>query len=181
MNELTSIYKVIEWSKRDNDDHSGGGFFVVLPEKLGKKYPKKDNDDSLPHITVLYIDDVAKKQKKKGKYIEAIEKVCKETKPFKASLGKRKTLINQDGDTVHYSSIVSSSLKKLNESIKKELDKAGLTYSKRFKEFKPHVTIEYVKEGDAPKYKNKDFKGSWDVSYIWLWGFGEPSIFFLGG
>jgi len=182
--DLSSIAKTLMWHKESDDDHSGGGIFLTLPDSLAKKYPKDGRageDESPPHITVLYVDEVKKHQKKKGEYLQAIEDVCKKLKRFKLKIGPTRSLVNADNQKVYYSSFNSSPLRGLNEKLKKEFDKKKLTYSKKYKSFKPHVTIEYVNEGEESKYKDKTIGGEFEVNYLWLWGFGEPSVVFLGG
>lgn len=157
---------------------------MVLPSNLASKYPKdgrKGEDSSPVHITALYVDEIKKVKDKKGEYLQAIEEVCKRTKPFTIKLGETKSLVNPENKTVYYSSIESEELRKFNSALKRKLESKKLSFSKKFRGFKPHVTIEYVEEGKESKYKDKKINGQWEVNFVWVWGWGSPSIVFLGG
>jgi len=184
LDDLTSIYDVIAWNKGSKEEHSGGGIFITLPTKLAKKFPtdgKAGEDDSPAHVTVLYVDDVKEKVSKKGKYLKAIEDVCKKTKPFKVTLGSTKSFPGEGEKKVYYASVDCKELHKFNAALKSKFETDKLSYSKKHKGFTPHVTIEYADSEEKSKHKNKTMKGEWEVRHVWLWGFGEPSAIFLGG
>jgi 2'-5' RNA ligase len=56
---------------------------------------------------------------------------------------------------------------KFREALRKKLDKSGIEYSKKFPEFKPHVTLSYHKE----KVKDKKFdKISFEIDSVAIYG-----------
>lgn len=110
----------------------------VLKDDLGK-----DGFDTNPHITVAYGVD-----SKQNPF--SIKGVIQKTKPVKARLGKVSFFENSDSTVLKFD-ILSDDLHTLNKSLSDTIDLPGNT----FKEYKPHVTIAYLKPGiDKDKYKD---------------------------
>lgn len=175
MIDLRTMLDVLMWNVYSTEEHSGGGIFLVLPSDIGKQFPPREGeDDSPPHITVLYVEDI--KNQDEEKIIEAVRAVCKEVGPFRVHLSKVKQLTNDKDQKVYYSSIESEDLKNLNKKLKKEFDKQNLPYSKKFTSFKAHATIEYVDPGETRKHSKVAPEGEWLVDSVWLWGFDKPSL-----
>jgi 2'-5' RNA ligase len=104
----------------------------------------KGKDVDEPHVTVRYGiqgDDTA-----------GIRTYLKDQAPFEASLGKTDTFPpspNSDGAAVVMVPVKSPELHEMND----EIQKHGDFKESDFKEYKPHVTVAYVKPEAAEKYK----------------------------
>lgn len=142
-----------------NGNYSYSSLQYNLPVDLSKKIvkwgkdniPSKDvfvdkNDDSFGmenqiHFTILYgIHD-----KKPTQVIKILEKV----KPFTVKLGKVSTFSNDDFEVVKIE-VSGNKLFELNKLLRNNLD-----YTSKYKDYKPHITIGYVKKGKGLNLKNE--------------------------
>jgi len=177
--DLSQIYNTINWYK-NNRDHSGGGIFMLLPTEISEQFPldgKSEEDNSPPHITVIYISPVIGFEDKIKTFTLEI---CQQFKPFKVKLGKPKKFINDKEQTIIHSPILSSKLVKFHNFLKEKMLANHIPISLKYPEFKPHVTIEYINSGEEPKYNKLKPEGEWIVDSVWLWGGEEPYMIYLG-
>ncbi len=94
----------------------------------------------IPHITVRYgigTDDLSQ-----------IAPAFKDIGPITGTIGTISTFTNSEDYDVIKSSIESPDLEKANKAVGDTVDLPGET----FKDYKPHVTIAYVKKGEGQKY-----------------------------
>jgi 2'-5' RNA ligase len=178
--DLKSLYKTISWHKADRDHPTGEkvGLFIQVPEHIASQFPSKEGEDSSPpHITLLYIGNLPANFE--SKLDEVVGNVCEKFKCFTVKIGKVRSWVNDEGQKVYHSPIVSSRLKTLHATLKSEFQFAQLPYSTKYPDFKPHITIEYVNQGESPKFSHICPQGSWEVDSVWLWGSSEPKLYFL--
>jgi 2'-5' RNA ligase len=153
------------------------GLFIPLPPELAKQYPIKGRageDDSDPHMTLLYIGDVPEGQ------FDRLEQIVREelvrTGPFEIELLPPDEFTNQHDQRILHSPIKSEFLTGLHDVIKQRLLDDGFKLKNPDRPFKGHVTIEYVDPGEESKFDNVNPSGSWIVNEIEIWGMGDPRI-----
>lgn len=118
------------------------------------------------HITVLYLGgEVA---------IDVVAKatlvaygVVRRAKPFVVSSRLVTSFPGGDDGVPIIARIGSPELITFQAALRKAFDSAGVEYSKRFPEFKPHVTLSYA---DAPMQDLTIPPVVWTVSELVLWG-----------
>jgi len=136
---------------------------INLPDDLAKKamdFGKTIPDDELKvendegkgreddiHVTVLYGLHAEKP--------DQVKKLIKDIKPFEITLGKVSAFeTNKEFDVVKIE-VESPELRKLNKLLSDKCEN-----SNSYPDYHPHVTIAYVKKGNAKKYiGNKSFVG----------------------
>lgn len=156
------------------------GLFIPLPPDLAKQYPldgKAGEDDSDPHLTVLYIGDVP--QDKFQELIDIVEAELSDTRSFELTIGPVGEFTNHDNQRIIHSTVESTgdtSLETVHDNNRQALSVAGFDIKHASRDFKAHITIEYVDEGEEAKFSDIKPKGSWTVNEIELWGLGEPHI-----
>lgn len=120
-------------------------------------YIKEDDDtygiQKKPHVTLLYGLHSNVKP-------EDIEPLIKDIKGLTIKVNGIDIFENDDFDVVKFNVINNS---KLNETFKK-LSK--LPNSNTFSEYKPHITIAYVKKGLGKKYINSDYNLTFNVDKV---------------
>jgi len=158
------------------------GIFIVLPEKLAKQFPSLGkHDDSKPHITALYVGKVAKTKKKL--LVETIKELLIGQEPFKIELDDKVTYFpatkHSDGCKVAKMKIISKDLHTFHNKLKKALIAAKIKIDDHFPDYKPHVTLQYMK---PPKEKWDDEVpyGSCIVKEIEIWGCGKKKVIQFG-
>lgn len=129
------------------------------------------------HITLLHLgDDVPIETLAKA--VVAVYGVTSKTKPFTVQTSRVTSFPPHpdEGTVPIICPIVSDALHAMHGRLKASLDKAGVEYSKKFPEYKPHVTLSYVKDPlvFADHAADKDIPGiEWGVADIVLWGGNE--------
>ena len=120
-------------------------------------YIKEDDDtygiQKKPHVTLLYGLQSNVKP-------EDIEPLIKDIKGLTIKVNGIDIFENDDFDVIKFNVINNS---KLNETFKK-LSK--LPNSNTFSEYKPHITIAYVKKGLGKKYINSDYNLTFNVDKV---------------
>ncbi len=154
------------------------GLFLPLPPELAKQYPaegKAGEDDSDPHLTLLYIGDVSKDRW--DELVQIVEDGLREVRPFELTLGPVDTFINHHDQTIFHSTIEGNAdLGEIHNNIRQKLLEADFDIKHAGRELKTHVTIEYVDLGEEPKFADIEPIGSWLVDEIEIWGLGNPHI-----
>ena len=104
-----------------------------------------------PHLTLLYgtHKEVESKQ---------VESLLKGTKPFSIDIDGVDIFENEDYDVVKFNIKKSDILQSMFDKL------SSLPNSNKFKDYKPHITIAYVKKGTGKKYIKPDYK--WKVDNI---------------
>ena len=165
------------------------GVFIPLPDTLARYFPKKAEDTSVPHLTLLFVGEITPEDEKK--LVEVVRSVADRWPPFRADVVGYGEFENKDGATIAHmipsASICLSSangvfrgLADLHADLYAALDDAGLDaqhnykgekfgdYGDRVAAYKPHVTLDYVPAGG--KYTGPKPTGSWQVTEIEVWG-----------
>lgn len=75
---------------------------------------------------------------------EPVEKILKNVKPFKLTLGKISKFNNPDFDVIKFE-VESRELHRVNRMLK------SLDFTSKFKDYVPHCTVAYVKKGTCDK------------------------------
>jgi len=120
------------------------------------------------HITLIHLGDNTPIEEL-SKAIIASYGVTSECGPFTVST-KKVTCFPKNSETGLYpiiAKVESPELMELQAKLREALDKAGVDYSKKFPEYKPHVTLAYSEE------KVKDFRipeVEWAAHEATLWG-----------
>ncbi len=104
-----------------------------------------------PHLTLLYgtHKEVESKQ---------VESLLKDIKPFSIDIDGVDIFENEDYDVVKFNIKKSDILQSMFDKL------SSLPNSNSFKDYKPHITIAYVKKGTGKKYIKPDYK--WRVDDI---------------
>jgi 2'-5' RNA ligase len=118
-------------------------------------YTVSDNDtygiQVRPHLTLLYGTH-------KEVTSEQVESLLKNVKPFSIEIDGVDIFENKDYDVVKFNIKKSDILQSIFDSL------STLPNSNSFKDYKPHITIAYVKKGTGKKYIKPDYK--WKVDNI---------------
>jgi 2'-5' RNA ligase len=180
MLDVAEVYKVQEWYKHRDPDQDVG-IFIVLPEKIAKQFPeegKSEEDTSPSHVTFFYLGELKKEEEKK--YLEIIKRIANFLEPFDIELGDVNTFVNEEKQTIIHSPVEGKGLMAAHSLFKKIFSKLGLKYADKYPEYKPHVTIEYVNEGEKPRFGDVRPEGKWTVDHLWIWGTQEPYMVSVG-
>lgn len=95
------------------------------------------------HVTVLYLgDDVPMQQL--AQTMAACHVVTSKTPPFVLTVNSIDSFDPGEDGTPVIMPVSSPELMSLEQALKAELDSAGVQYSKKFPEYKPHVTLSYI-------------------------------------
>jgi 2'-5' RNA ligase len=132
-------------------------------KKMAKiKVPGKKLDADEYHITLFYIEEEFT-FKSLVEYIAAMLPLMSDQKPFKVSIDHVETFPKGPDGVPLICPVKSSALKKFRELLAKKFDKEKLKYSKRFPEYKPHLTLAYHDE----EFDKKEFETvEWEVEAI---------------
>jgi 2'-5' RNA ligase len=118
------------------------------------------------HITGVYFGDELSIEEI-AKIIVSAYKVTSRTKPFTVETSRVTTFPPhpEHGTVPIICRVDSEELHSLREALLQQFDEDGVGYDQKFPEFKPHVTLAYVKD-------EKDFKLDMAIPTI-EWGVGE--------
>ena len=144
------------------------GVFLKLPEELAKDYPELDDDESAPHVTILYIGDVD--AARKNEVVSVIKKVCSTYEPMEAWVGGLAYFTNQKGEEIAHSMVEAKGLAALNRALWDAVLRIGVKVEHAFADYTPHVTLQY---GDKRDYDGVVPEGSFKVMELEIWGGGK--------
>lgn len=133
----------------------------------------KENINEL-HITFLYFTPNALEPKEIGKIIEITNKVISNYKPFFVSFDMIESFPKGNDGYPIIIPINSKEFKKIYYALFKEFEKAKIDFSKKFKIFRPHITLSY---NDKP-FKKKISELGFTITKFKLKGgaIGEDGI-----
>lgn len=121
------------------------------------------------HITVINIgSEIPIEQISKA--VTAIHGVATNMVPFPVTLDHVTSFPAGNDGTPIICPVRSPELHQLNDLLKKALDKAGVPYSTKFPNFKPHVTMSYSKDEEVPLVRQPIGPLDWSVYEMVLWG-----------
>lgn len=168
-------------SKRAKDKPKAG-VFMKLPRELAKQFPSLGKyDDSVPHVTTLFIGLVPEEHEILLE--EIVKRVAMEHDPFELALDEKVSYFpatkHSDDCKVAKLNVVSPGLKKLHKALKKAITGAKMHVDDHFPDYKPHVTLEYM---DPPKekYDTEIPSGSWTADKIEIWNGDKKMTMQLG-
>ena len=173
--DLSQLFKILSWHKQEQEFGKSVGLFVPLPAHLAIQYPedgRTGEDSSPPHITVVYIGSFPKELEKK--LVKLTQEICSNAKPFKVKLTRTKTFFTENKQTIFHSPVKSKKLTNFHSDIKNHFMNNQIQVDTKYPDYNPHVTIEYVNEGDKPKYKGLHIIDEFVVDSVWIWGTYEP-------
>ena len=177
-----NVKKILKWHKTTRGDPGQHvGVFIPLPDELANQFPadgKAGEDSSPPHVTVLYVGDLEDLEDQE-EFIDVVEEATNSLMPFEVSLGPVEEFKNE-GQRVTHSSVKGKDIHKLHKILVKALKSARIPFSDKHPVYSPHVTIEYVNDGEEEKYADKKPSGDWVVDHFWIWGTNEPHLVKLG-
>lgn len=129
--------------------------------------PGEKEDSAQLHITLLYLGDETP-IKDLAKAMVATYEVAQNINPFWVKLACVSYFPVEESNPVPIiAPVVSPKLTELYTMLKKSFDKTKVDYSKKFKEYKPHVTLSFNEE---PIKKTKIEPIEWSVQELVLWG-----------
>lgn len=168
------------------------GVFVPLPFNLARQFPNKDHeDDSVPHITLLYIGDVDPADYER--VVSAVTRVARHWTPFRMEMLTYGEFHNPKGQLIPHMKPRAAGLRTslldfrgfenplgvLHQDLKQAVERLNVpvahTYGPEgdpnrpdWANFKAHATLDYL-PGDAT-YDGPKPTGSWRVTEIECWG-----------
>lgn len=140
---------------------------VDVAERFGSPEPR-DNY----HVTILNLGDDLPIDVL-GKAVEPLVEIASRTKPFALQTSHVTTFPpHPEKGTVPIIALIDSEpLLSLHGRLCRAFDKAGIPYSKKFPEYKPHVTLGYSKDPAVAEVVNVHIPPvSWGAGEVVLWG-----------
>lgn len=112
----------------------------------GIEVPGEKCDAASLHITLACFEDNYSIEEV-AKTLEATYDIVHDFKPFLVKTNKVTSFpVNKDNPYPVIAKVESEELHELNDKIKENFDKKNIEYSKKFKEYKPHITLSFTKE-----------------------------------
>jgi 2'-5' RNA ligase len=147
---------------------------LVVPQDVGHlfegvKIPGQREKASDMHVTVLYMGEVPMKEVAKA--MLAAVAVTQSQRPFLCTCNEISSFPNNGDGVPIISPVASSPLVALHEKLKAAFDAAGVPYSKKYPEFKPHVTLAYDHDAEAEPFQ-APLPGlcAWVANELVIWG-----------
>jgi 2'-5' RNA ligase len=158
--------------------------FLPLPPSLASQYPSlAPEDDSPPHITLLYVGEVPKA--KEELFVSTVMNVlANEPSPILASLDEVDHFVHpHQNRQVFYSRVrFSRDVAELRDRVWLALEEAGFAVKHSFPlAFFPHVTLGYIEDAGAKfVWTGVTPQGMWDIRSVAVWGISKPVEIALG-
>lgn len=189
----------METTEVDKTGKISCGVFIPLPHTLAKHFPdKSDEDDSVPHVTVLYIGDVTADEQ--TKVVEAVRECVKDWPPFTMNVCAYSEFKNDKGQTIPHmeptadirvkgpAGVYYRSVGELHADLFAAVESCGVevchmyghtkvkpSFSDRARTFKLHATLAYVNAGE-PAYSGPKPTGNFMVTEVEVWGWEKYRI-----
>lgn len=158
--------------------------FFPLPSSLAAQFPSLEpEDDSPPHITLLYVGEVPRA--KEELFVSTVMNVlANEPSPILASLDEVDHFVHpHQNRQVFYSRVrFSRDVAELRDRVWLALEEAGFTVKHSFPlAFFPHITLGYIEDAGAKfVWTGVTPKGAWDIRSVAVWGISKPVEIALG-
>lgn len=186
-NTHTRVPTRTEDKEVDKQGSVTAGVFIPLPKKLAQQFPDKSHeDDSVPHVTVLYIGDITPEQQRKLVY--AVRKVTAYIKPFDIKLDKYGEFRNKDKQLIPHMIPTAThphGLSALHVALWRAIEDAGIPVGHSYGNyvsgkpdaaaFKSHATLDYLPP-EATKYDGPKPTGEWTVNELEVWGHNKSKV-----
>jgi len=157
------------------------GVFIPLPYNLAKYFPKKPEDDSNPHITLLYAGELSPCDYRD--FVDVMRNASRNIAPFPLDLSHYSEFLNNDGQRIAHMSpgiLGRSILAKIHGKLRRAADEAGITLAHTYGplddkklpyelRFTAHSTLAYQSKCDGP-YSGPKPTGNWRVKELECWG-----------
>ena len=133
--------------------------------------PGEKEDTAQLHITLLDLGDEIDIQTV-ARAVVATYSVAQAASPFWVKLGCVSCFPVRDPDVPNpiIAPIISPILQKMHSSLKREMNKAKVNFNKKFKEYRPHITLAY-NDGEIKRTKIQPIELI--IQEIILWGGGD--------
>jgi 2'-5' RNA ligase len=124
---------------------------IRVPAEVGRileqqEVPGEPHSASDIHITVLYIDK-ASPILNVAKTMVAAYSVTSKTRPFQITIQNISSFPRNPDDGIPIICLVDSpELQTIHHALKAEFDRLQVPYRHKYPEYKPHVTLSYIKE-----------------------------------
>lgn len=159
------------------------GFSVPADAALlleGLDVPGDRESASDMHVTVVHLGkDVPMVQLAKAMLVA--HECARATRPMTFSVGKVASFPGGDDGVPVICPLDSPALQALNALLKQELRRFGIPFSDKWPDFRPHVTLGYVKDAPPDLVVEQDLPSPvlFSVSELCLWGgnAGGPEVF----
>ena len=151
------------------------GVFIPVPEPAASQFPAKPEDPSPPHITVLYVGEIAPEDR--SALARMVRVATRWASPFEVEMTDYGEFKNDDGATIAHMipRTNGDEIAALHGSLRRFLEDAGFAVAHHDGPFKPHATLGYVPAGE--QYGGPRPAASWQVSNVEVWvsdGEGPP-------
>ena len=156
------------------------GFFIPLSADLASQYEVKPEDTSPPHVTFLYVGRVP--ADREAKFLAVAHAVLQSAPPVFGVLNGVDSFVHEDKNRrVLYSRVsFSHDLRPLRDRLWEALTKAGFDVQHSFKDFVPHVTLEYRDGVNDAVWHGAAPSGSWECKTVEVWGLPQKHVLPLG-
>lgn len=139
--------------------------YAPIPTKYHKFFPRLrgGDDDSPPHITILYVGQVSKDD---VKVIDSVmQEFAKEFPSIKCEFGEVKSFPAGEYGVPWYVDIKAEPLlEKLHKRLWQALEEGGVVVEHSWPDFNPHATLKYLPEGE--EYEGDTPEGSFSIDQI---------------
>ena len=162
------------------DGHITCGVFLPIPYSLAKDFPnKRDEDDSVPHYTVLYAGPMCPKAYRG--FCDTVRKLAQKIKPFEMDLAYYGEFLNPSGQKIpHMSPSIRARMRlgAIHGLLRRAVELTHGTVAHHYGgdasdvppeiKFKPHATLDYLPS--LIPYKGPKPTGAWQVTELECWG-----------
>lgn len=158
---------------REGEDGADScGVFIRLPERIAKQFPNKDEDDSPPHITVLFVGRLS--AERAGDLLDAVRRGVEGFPAFDIEVTDYGEFVSDTGLVISHMIPrsrephgVATGLTYLHRTVLDAVRATGIDIQAH-PMFKPHVTLAYRKAEDGP-YDGPRPQGAWTCSGVEVW------------
>lgn len=167
----------------DKDGYVTCGVFLPLPFDLAKDFPNKDHeDDSVPHITLLFAGKLSPSDYRK--FSKIVGRVARRVRPFTMDLAQFGEFVNASGQRIPHMSpsfVCRHKLSILHGVLRRAVETAGIKCAHTYGSdsvpsgvpyevmFNAHATLDYLHPTACP-YSGPKPTGSWRVLELECWG-----------
>jgi len=166
-----------EEREADANDNTTCGVFLPVPHNIARLFPdKSEEDDSVPHYTLLFAGDLSAADY--DKLVKVVRRVSRGYEPFTMTMKHYSEFVNNDGQTIPHMG-ATPNLGGLHSDLRMAAEAAGIPIAHTYgpeeaelpyaEQFKTHATLAYVDADELP-YKGPRPEGSWRVTELEVWG-----------
>lgn len=150
-----------------DDVRASAGVFIPIPEPAASQFPRKAEDSSPPHITVLYVGDLSAQEL--AVLVAAARIAAQDAEPFDVEMTDYGEFTNDEGATIAHMvpRADADELGALHDALREVVERAGLEVEHHPGPLKPHATLEYVSPGG--RYEGPRPQARWTVDSIEVW------------